>query len=395
MFKTLLAKRVKKLADPTVINMLKHASSPDIISLGGGVPNPKLFPKKEVKQVIKDIVANELDSVLQYSITSGIPLLRNQIANYYSTKWGKQLTSDNVLITTGSQQAIDLLAKAFLDESRDSIIVEDPTYLIAISAFNTYDPTYQIIKFENGQPDLKNLEKILQKNNSIKFIYAIPTFQNPTGQTWNESTRKSVLKLIKKYKVLFLEDNPYGEIYFDEEPPQDISSMDESGLSIFLGTFSKTLMPGLRVGFIIAEPKLIKTLTLIKQSMDMHSPVFSQLLVAKLLAKEGFYKSHLEKLREYYSKNANYLLKLIEKHLSEHVTWNSPNGGLFVWVKNKNISCKDLYKKAIKEKVAFMPGYAFYANETDEFTLRLTFSTATKNEMEVAILRLKSCFEQK
>ena len=392
MLKNLLAKRVIKLSDSTVINTLKHATTPGIISLAGGIPNAKLFPKKEVKKVIAEIVNTELDSVLQYSVTAGIPQLREEIALYYSKKWGKNITLENILITSGSQQGIDLLGKAFLDEGKDSIVVENPTYLVAISAFNTYSPKYITIQTNDGQPDLEKLEKDLKKNKQIKFIYAIPTFQNPTGGTWNLKTRKKVIQLIKKYGILFLEDDPYGEIYFDQEPPKSLTGIDKSGHTIYLGTFSKTLIPGLRVGFIIAQKDMIQTFTLIKQSMDLHSSGFSQLIVAKLLSQENFYENHLKKLRKYYKENAEHLLILLEKYLKNNVSWNNPEGGLFIWLKIKNMSCKNLFTKAIEKKVAFMPGYPFYANDFDEYTMRLTFSTANKKQMEDAIKRLKSCF---
>ncbi len=393
-YSKLYAKRVPSLIDKTVVNALKYASDPNIISLSGGIPNHNLFPISETQQIINKIIQNKssLQQTLQYSTVQGILELRQQIAIYYSKLWNMDITPEHILITSGSQQAIDLLGKAFLNESQDNIIIENPTYLVAITAFNTYQPKYLTLNFNrHNQPDLKQLEEYL-KNKQVKFIYTIPTFQNPTGKTWNTKTRKQVSDLLDKYKILLVEDDPYSSLYFQGKPPLAVSQFNQLQNSIYLGTFSKTLMPGLRIGFIIAKPKLIESFTLIKQSMDLHSSVLSQKIISQLLNIPNFYQNHLNKIRTYYADNAYYLNELLKTHLNKYITWNKPKGGLFIWGTTKHINIKQLMVNAISNKVAFMPGYPFFVNNINNKTFRITFATATKKQMDTAVKLLAKSF---
>ena len=384
----LFANRVPKLAETTVRDALKFASQPGVMSLSGGIPNPELFPLPDVRQEMNGLLADDnlLQRALQYSPTPGIPELRETIANMLNAEWGRAITANHILITTGSQQALDLLGKTFLQQG-DTVLVEDPTYLAALTAFNAYDPQYLPVELTNKGLNTKQLATQLRKPD-IKLLYAIPSYQNPTGVSWSAENRAAVLQLIQDNNCLLIEDDPYGKVCFEAHPAKPISASDDSGHSIYLGTFSKTLFPGLRIGYIVAERELIETLTLIKQSMDLHSPTLSQLLIWKMLQDQSRYQQHIETITEYYRGQRDVLLSLLEKHMPANVTWNTPAGGLFIWLTAPGIKSDLLLKKAVDAGVAFMPGHPFYANQPDMSTIRLTYATATAEQMTTAITAL-------
>ena len=379
------ASRVAKLVDPSVANALKQTGRPGVISLSGGIPHPALFPIAEIQSIVSKIINMEGQKVLQYSQTAGLLDLRNEIATYYSKKWQRKIKSGQVLITTGSQQALDLLGKALLDKN-DTILVEDPTYFVALSAFNGYEVKYKTVQLNEYGIDIKHLQKQLTEGEEkIKFAYVIPTFQNPTGRTWSTENRKEVLALAKKHKLLIIEDDPYSELYFGSKPPPSLMSLDNSRQIIYLGTFSKTFCPGLRVGYIIASSFIIEKLTLIKQGMDLHTATLSQALVFNYIKQSEVYKKHLKTIRDYYRDNSSFMLYCLDKHLLGKASWTHPTGGLFIWVTIPRENCQKLYQKTIEKGMSFMPGYPFYAKKAQSNTLRLTFATANKNEIEMGI----------
>ncbi len=380
------ANRVATLADTTVRDTLRLASQPGIISLGGGIPNPTLFPLEKVRQILANLSDAELSASLQYSPTNGIVELRTVLAQQLAKTWKSKVTPEHILITTGSQQALDLIAKAFIDTG-DKVVMENPSYLVAISAFQTNAPEFLQLNLAPDGPDLLQLEQILDTENP-KLMYTIPTFQNPTGFTWSDQHRMAVLSLIARSNCLIVEDDPYSELYFHNAPPLPMAAREKNGKILYLGTFSKTLMPGLRIGYIVAQPAIIEKLTLVKQSMDLHSPTLSQMLIAKLLSDESWYQTHLNKIRAFYSQKQSILTDLLEKHLPASVQWNSPQGGLFIWLKITGINSQQLLEKAVQHGVAFMPGYPFYANKPDYETIRLTFATAEETQLKQAVILL-------
>lgn len=376
------ASRVEKLIDPTVADTLRLATQPGMISLSGGIPSPVLFPIKEIKTLLLKIMNENGPKVLQYNQTAGLPELREEIAFYYSKKWEKKLNLNQVLITTGSQQALDLLGKAFLDIN-DYVLVENPTYFVALSAFNGYGVKYKTVQLKANGIDTKQLEKHLTENRQkIKFAYVIPTFQNPTGLTWSLENRKKVLAVAKKYGLLIIEDDPYSELYFENKPPKNLMALDNNNQTIYLGTFSKTFCPGLRVGYIIASQSIIEKMTSIKQGMDLHTATLPQVLVYNYIKQRKVYKKHLKKIRDYYKKNLNHMWYYLEKNLLNKAYWTNPNGGLFIWLTIPGRDCQKLYQEAVKNGMSFMPGYHFYANKSQLNTLRLTFATVNKEEIE-------------
>ena len=384
--KNLYAKRVDIMADPTVSNTLKLAGQPGIISLGGGIPNPSLFPVDFIRETTDRLIKNNSQQVLQYGPTPGLSVLREQIALYLTKKWKKTVKPEQVLVTTGSQQALDLVGKAFLDKN-DQILVENPTYLAAVLAFNGYEVNYKTLQLENNGIDPQELERKI--NNKIKFTYFIPTFQNPTGITWSLNVRKSVLEIANKKQLLIIEDDPYGELYFEKAPPPSLSALDNTNSVIYLGTFSKTFCPGLRVGYLEADEKIIERLALIKQAMDLHSPSLSQALVAEYLINQKVYQTQMEKIRVFYGKKSQFMMKEMKTQFNNIAEWTKPKGGLFTWMTIPRIDSRVLYQQAVKAGISFMPGYPFYANEPDYSTIRLTFATVGEKEMKLALGKLK------
>jgi len=381
----LFAKRVIKLIDPTVQNTLKLASKKGVISLSGGIPNPDLFPVQEIESLLSTILKRNGKNVLQYSQTAGLPELRALIANNLSVKWRKKVSPEEILITSGSQQGLDLLGKAFLDKN-DYVIVENPTYFVALSAFNSYETKYKAIRLNSDGIDVKQLTRILDKSiKRVKFLYVIPTFQNPSGITWSKKVREEIIGLIKKHRLLLIEDDPYSELYFNNKPPLNLASYNHGGLIIHLGTFSKTLCPGLRVGYIAASKEIIEKLSLIKQGVDLHSSTLSQALIAGILKQKSTYEMHLKKIRNYYKEQSRYMLLCLNKYLIHKATWNVPAGGIFIWIKTKRGDCRILNKQAVDSGVTFMPGYPFYANTPKDNTLRITFATVNKREIQKGI----------
>lgn len=379
------SQRINKICDPAVQNTLKIAGKKGIISLSGGIPNPALFPIKEIKTLFAKIIENDGQKVFQYNQTAGLPELRQEIALYLSKKWQKKIISDQILITSGSQQALDLLGKAFLDKN-DDVLTENPTYFVALSAFNSYQVKYKTMELNKRGINIKQLENVLKKHSKqIKFAYVIPTYQNPTGICWSMNNRKEFILLAKKYQLLIVEDDPYGEIYFKRKPPPNLTELDNDNQTIYLNTYSKTFCPGLRVGYIVASKNIIEKLALIKQGMDLHSSTLSQVLVYHYIKQKVIYEKHLEKIRNYYRNNSDFMHYYLEKYLEKKGYWIHPDGGLFIWLTIPGKDCRKLYQKAIKAGVSFMPGYLFYAKNSQFNSLRLTFATASEEEIKKGI----------
>jgi len=385
------ANRVNKIIDPSVRDTLKLASKPGVISFGGGIPNPKLFPIKQIKKITVKILKEESEEVLQYNQTQGYPKLLNQLSKYYSQKWSLKIKPENILVTTGSQQALDLLAKAFLNKN-DLVLVENPTYFVALSAFNAYEIKYKTIKIKADGICLKDLNQNLK--NSFKFLYLVPTFQNPSGISLSWAKRKKLAELAKNKNFLIIEDDPYGELYFARQKYPSLYSLNQENV-IYSSTFSKTLTPGLRIGYLIANKNLIEKLTLIKQGMDLHTSTLSQAIAAEFLKDQKQYQKHLSKIRSFYQQQKQVMIKALAKYAPKNVTWTNPQGGLFLWLTlPKNKTSQKLYLKAVKNNISFIPGYVFYANKKNHRTLRLSFATVSKKNIQKGIKNLVQLIKQ-
>lgn len=381
----LLSERIKSTPPSFIRSILKTASDPDIISFAGGLPNPVSFPQEALLESMQRIVKTYGDNLFQYSITAGLPELRQYIADRYNKKFGMKLNMDHVLITTGSQQALDLISKVLLNEG-DGVIVEKPSYLGAIQAFSQYQPTFYPVDLTENGLDIGQLKTALQNN--VKFLYAIPDFQNPTGLTYSAENRDRVYEIIKEYDVVLVEDDPYGELRFDGERLPYIGA-GRLPNSILLGTFSKTVTPGMRTGFIISQnTELLKHISVAKEASDLHTNIFSQYLIWDYL-EHNDYDAHIEKIRQLYKTQAQAMVNAMEKYFPKTVTYTKPHGGMFLWVTlPEGVSAMKLFPKALENKVAFVPGDPFYINKKDMNTMRLNYTNADCQTIEEGIRKL-------
>ena len=381
----LLSEGIKATPPSFVRGILKAASDPSVISFAGGLPNPISFPQDELLESMERIVKTYGSNVFQYSITAGLPELRQYIADRYNRIFHLNLTIDNILITTGSQQALDLIGKVLLDKG-DGVIVEKPTYLAAIQAFSMHQPVFYPVELTRDGMNPDQLQKALQ--NPVKFIYTIPDFQNPTGLTYSAENRKSIYEILKDHGVVLIEDDPYGELRFDGERLPYIGA-GKLPNSILLGTFSKTVTPGMRTGFIISENKeLLKCLSIAKEASDLHTNVFSQYLIWDYL-KNNDLDMHIAKIKALYKKQAQTMMDAMEQYFPPAVTYTKPHGGMFLWVTlPEGVSAMSLFPKALEKKVAFVPGDPFYIGTKNANTMRLNYTNADCETIAEGIHRL-------
>lgn len=381
----LLSQGIKATPPSFVRGILKAASDPDVISFAGGLPNPISFPQEALLESMERIVKTYGSAVFQYSITAGLPELRQYIADRYNRIFGLHLTIDHIMITTGSQQALDLIGKVFLDKN-DGVIVEKPTYLAAIQAFSMHQPKFYPMELTEDGMNPEQLAKALQ--NPVKFIYAIPDFQNPTGLTYSAENRKRIYEILKERDVVFIEDDPYGELRFDGERLPYIGAGKLPG-SILLGTFSKIVTPGMRMGFLISENKeLLKYLSIAKEASDLHTNIFSQYLIWDYLTHNDL-DAHIAKIKALYKKQAQTMMDAMDKYFPSTVKYTKPHGGMFLWVTlPEGVSAVSLFPKALEKKVAFVPGDPFYTDTKNANTMRLNYTNADCEAIEEGIHRL-------
>ena len=381
----LLSERILSTPPSFVRSILKTAMDPEIISFAGGLPNPVSFPQEELLKSMDSIVKTFGSTVFQYSITAGIVELRKYIAERYNKKFGLNYTEENVLITTGSQQALDLISKALLDKN-DGIILEKPSYLGAIQVFSQYQPKFYTVDLAENGLNTAQLKDVLK--NDIKMMYAIPEFQNPTGLTYSAENREEIFEIIKDKDIVLIEDDPYGELRFEGKHLPYIGAGRFKN-SIVLGSFSKVVTPGMRTGYILCENKeLLKHISIAKEASDLHTNVFSQYLIWDYLVHNNF-ESHIAKITELYKKQAHAMLESMDKYFPKNVKYTRPDGGMFLWVTlPEGVSSLKLFPKALEKKVAFVPGDPFYINKKDVNTMRLNYTNADCETIEEGIKRL-------
>lgn len=382
---TLLSEGIKATPPSFVRSILKAASEPGVISFAGGLPNPVSFPQEELLHSMERMVKTYGSHVFQYSITAGLPELRQYIAERYHRIFGLNLTMDNIIITTGSQQALDLIGKVLLDKG-NGVIVEKPTYLAAIQAFSMQQPIFYPITLTEEGMDPEELEAALQ--NPVKFLYAIPNFQNPTGLTYSAGNRERIYEILKKREVVFIEDDPYGELRFEGERLPYIGA-GKLPNSILLGTFSKTVTPGMRIGFLISENKeLLKHITVAKEASDLHTNIFAQYVIWDYL-KNNDLDIHIAKITELYRKQAHAMTQAMDRYFPSTVKYTKPRGGMFLWVTlPEGVSAMSLFPKALERQVAFVPGDPFYTDARNTNTMRLNYTNADSETIEEGIRRL-------
>lgn len=387
------AKRMGSLRASEIREILKLTQREDMLSFAGGLPAPELFPVEELKEISVKVLADMGREALQYSTTEGYKPLREKIAARMNRKFKTNVSADHILITCGSQQGLDFSGKLFLDEG-DLVLCESPTYLAAISAFKAYSPRFVEVPTDDDGMIMEELEKIITTQQGIKLIYVIPDFQNPTGKTWSLERRSDFMRLIKKYEIPVIEDNPYGELRFENEIPPSLKSMDTEGNVIFTSTFSKTFCPGLRIGWIAADAKFIEKYVLIKQGADLCTSMRSQMEIATYMDVFDF-EAHIQKLIDVYRKRRDIMVEMLGKTMPLGVTFTHPQGGLFLWVElPRYIKAMELLQDCLKNNVAFVPGDSFFPNGGVENTFRLNYSNMSEEKIVVGIQRLSQAIKK-
>ncbi len=371
--------------------ILKVTERPEIISFAGGLPNPRLFPVQEIADAALKVLQQKGESVLQYSTTEGYLPLREYIAKRYLKRHRLEIDPDEILITNGSQQGLDLIAKVFLDRG-EQVVIERPGYLGAIQAFSLYEPEFQAIElFEDGI-DTEALERTLETE-QIKLFYTVPNFQNPSGISYSEQKRQDVARLLKSHKVILVEDDPYGELRF---MGRDLASMRNylNDRVFLLGSFSKIVSPGLRLGWICGQEGAMEKLIIAKQASDLHSNHLSQRIVHQYLLDNDL-DEHVLKIRKVYKEQRDVMVSMIEEYFPEETNHTRPEGGMFLWITlPQGISSLELFDQATQLNVAFVPGQPFYVDGGGENTLRLNFSNTDEVQIEEGIKRLAEAIKK-
>ena len=374
------AARAEKMNPSVIREILKLTEKPGIISFAGGLPSPKTFPIQAFAAACASVLANDGEGALQYAASEGYAPLRAWIAQ--SLPW--EVDPAQVLITTGSQQALDLIAKILIDKDA-KVLVETPTYLGALQAFTPMEPQFVGVASDAEGVELGDLKS---KAEGARFLYVLPNFQNPTGRSMSEARRAALSAAAAQWGLPIVEDNPYGDLWFDAPPPLPLTARNPDGC-IYMGSFSKTLAPGLRLGFLVAPKALYPKLLQAKQAADLHTPSFNQRMVAEVL-KDHFLDRHVPTIRALYKSQRDAMLAALDKHLAgSGVTWNTPDGGMFLWLQlPEGMNAADLLPKAVQRNVAFVPGAAFYADAPQLNTLRLSFVTASVEQINTGIAAL-------
>jgi len=391
------AQRTQRMRSSAVRELLKLTELPDVISFAGGLPAPETFPVDRFAEAFNKVMADHGARALQYGTTEGYTPLREMIARR-STRYGINIELDNVLITSGSQQALDLIGKVFINPG-DHILVERPTYLGALQAWNAYQAEYVSADIDDDGYVTASLDARIRTG--PKFIYALPNFQNPSGVTMSQARRQALIELADHYGVPILEDDPYGQLRYEGEHVPPIVHLDSqfrstngarySGNVIYLSTFSKTLSPGIRLGWIVAPVEVIQKLVQAKQGTDLHTSTINQ-LVAYEVASGGFLDHHVKTIRAVYRERRDTMLAALAREFPAGITWTKPQGGLFLWLTFPEwMDAADVLKAAIEQKVAFVPGASFFADGTGQHTARLNFSNATPERIDEGVCRLARC----
>ncbi len=377
--------RVNSLKPSAIREIFKYAADPAVVSLSAGNPAPDAFPAKEIAEISADLLSRRPVDALQYGLTEGYAPLRDYLKKYMKDKYGIGSENDQLIITSGAQQVMDLAAKSLCNEG-DVVICEAPSFIGSLNSFRSYNARLVGVPVESDGINTEILEEKLKTEKNVRFIYVIPNFQNPSGVTMSLEKRKKVYSLAKKYGVMILEDNPYGELrYFGENVPA-IKSLDTDGIVMYAGSFSKVISPGMRVGWCVAPNPVIQKMVVCKQGQDVHTNMWSQIVIHEYVTKYDF-EEHLNYLRELYRKKARFMMDLLDEHLAPYITYDKIDGGLFIMCKlPDNINMLDFCKEAVKRKVCVVPGNAFLTDETEEcHTFRVNFSTPTDQQLEKGV----------
>jgi 2-aminoadipate transaminase len=386
----LYARRAAGMRASDIREILKVTAQPEVISLAGGLPAPELFPIDEYRRAFEWVLEAEGPQALQYGPSEGYRPLREYLARRLET-FGIRCAADDILITNGSQQALDLIGKILLDPG-DAVLVEKPTYLGALQAFNQYQASYAVVPMDEDGMCVDHVEHLLASRSRarrpLKFIYAIPNFQNPTGRSMSLERRRRLVELATAYGVPIVEDDAYGELRYEGEHLPSLKSLDTSGTVIYLGTFSKILAPGFRLGWLVASQEAMEGLLHAKQPADLHTGMIQQMATYEV-SRNGFVDTHVESIKAFYKERRDVMLRALEEHFPAEAHFTRPSGGLFVWAElPRHVDTRALLLDAIQDKVAFVPGQGFHPDNTGTNTMRLNFSNVPPDQLREGVRRL-------
>ena len=386
----LLSKNALSMRRSQIRDLLSVATRPEIISFAGGFPSPESFPVEDLKRIMQEVLDKEGAAALQYGSTDGVKSLREEISRLYKRDENLDVPVENIMITTASQQALDLICRIFIDPG-DVIVCGLPTYLAALQSVWSYRGQPYGLRHNNGLAEACNV--LCATGKKPKFIYSIPDFQNPSGETMTLEERKYVVDVARKYDLLIVEDTPYKNIRFEGETLPSMYSMAPERV-IMVGTFSKTFVPGFRLGWIVAQHDVIERIIVAKQSSDLCTPVFNQMVAARYLA-SGAYDVNLKKTCALYKRKKNVMVSSFEEFMPKGVTWTNPDGGLFLFLRlPEQLDTRELFDLAIKENVAFVIGEAFHSDGSGKNTMRLNFSFASDEKIREGVRRLAAAIRR-
>ncbi len=387
---SIYSRRILSTKPSFIRDMLKVTEDKSFISFAGGLPNPISFPMNELQESTNRVIQQYGEKLFQYSSTEGLLPLRDWIAKRYQTRFQWNVTANDIIITTGSQQGLDLMGKVLVDKG-DKIGIEKPGYLGAIQAFSLFEPAFVPITLESDGINTEELEEVFHKN-SLKLLYTVPNFQNPTGITYSKEKRDTIYELLQDKQTILIEDDPYGELRFDgDDLPYIGANRLES--SVVFGTFSKTITPGMRLGFLCTKnEELKKHIVTAKQASDLHTNIFAQYVIYDYLMHND-YDCHIERIKSLYQKQSTAMVNAMERYFPKHITYTKPQGGMFMWAElKKEQSALSFIKEAMEQKVIYVPGDSFYCDCTNVNTLRLNYTNSDTLTIEEGIKRLGSIF---
>ncbi len=396
-FESFFSKKAMAMKASEVRELLKLVEAGDVISLAGGLPAPETFPVDIIKDITAEVLEKHADKALQYGTTKGFTPLRLALARWMEKRYEIPMSKVEIMTVAGSQQALDLIGRVFINPG-DVIAVEGPTYLAAIQAFKYYDPEFVSIPMDDNGMIVDVLEEKLaelkREGKRLKVLYTVSTFQNPMGVTMSVDRRKRLVELADEYDFLIVEDGPYSELRYSGEPILPIKHFDDSGRVIYLGTFSKILAPGFRIGWVAAHPHLIRKMEIAKQSIDLCTNMLGQVIAWKYV-EDGHLDRHIPEIVEFYKPRRDAMLEALEEYMPEGVRWTKPDGGMFIWVTlPEGIDTKLMMEKAVAKGVAYVPGEAFFTHREVKNAMRLNFTYVPEEKIREGVKRLAEVVEE-
>ncbi|ASJ07602.1 aminotransferase-like domain-containing protein [Thermococcus pacificus] len=396
-FESYFSEKALAMKASEVRELLKLVETSDVISLAGGLPAPETFPVEKIKKIAQEVLTHHADKALQYGTTKGFTPLRLTLADWMEKRYGIPTSKVEIMMVAGSQQALDLIGRTFINPG-DLVVMEGPTYLAAINAFKYYGPEFISIPMDHDgmRIDLleEKLEELKRQGKRVKFVYTVSTFQNPMGVTMSVERRKRLVELAREYDFLIVEDSPYSELRYSGEPVPPIKHFDDEGRVIYLGTFSKILAPGFRLGWVAAHPHFIRKMEIAKQSIDLCANTLAQVIAWKYV-EEGYLDEHIPKIIEFYKPRRDAMLEALEEYMPEGVEWTKPDGGMFIWVTlPEGIDTKLMMEKAVSKGVAYVPGEAFFVHRDVKNTMRLNFTYVPEEKIHEGIKRLAEVIDE-